>query len=224
MTYSEKRYDVKGFYESQACGIEQLKFQQYLAQCQEVEEPYKGQPRCQWYNATCAKWYCYNCMTFESKEALQFCQTCGSGIPDFYKDGSYDPECFWSIQSTLHRGTEPTVDVSDKEVNHSKIFNDLKNNMPKDGEAKAKLVSAVQVACKRYVPISAREIGKYVYWEGNSSMGSDRSMMMPDSDDDLNKPIDSLMSNDEGQISRRPTTLMIALYCFQKDKRGEEPL
>jgi hypothetical protein len=94
ITYSQVVYDARRLCESPARGIEQLKFQQYLAHCQEVEATYNSELRYQRVNAACANYYCYLYMTFEKGEALHICQTCGSGRPNFYKDGSYDPDCF----------------------------------------------------------------------------------------------------------------------------------
>jgi hypothetical protein len=52
-------------------------------------------------------------------------------------------------------------------------------------------------------------------------MGSYWSMMTPDSDNDLYNQRVWLMTDDEGHITGKPTTPMLDLCHFQKDKRGQ---
>ena len=97
LSYSQIHFDDEELSESPASGIEQLNFQRYIMECRKMEEGYKRQLLNQWGSPDCAKWYCHNCMTFEKKEALSHCQTCGTLRPDFTKSGKHDPDCFWSI-------------------------------------------------------------------------------------------------------------------------------
>jgi hypothetical protein len=157
-------------------------------------------------------------MSFNKQEALDLCPTCGSGRPNFYKNGAYEPNCFWSFENTPSRRNIPNVDNEDKGINHFKTFHDMRMNKLVMGQKEAKLVSAVQVARQRYVHISDRESGKDVNCDDNSSMASYWSIETPDQDTDTFPPDDRMLTNDDHPNMRQPTPAMIALNCFHKGK------
>jgi hypothetical protein len=82
-------------------------------------------------------------MTFVRQEALDLCQTCGSGRPDFYRSGAYDPYYFWSIHTTPSKHKMLHVDKVEEKIN---IFHNIRMNKHAMGQKEAKLVSAVQTA------------------------------------------------------------------------------
>jgi hypothetical protein len=215
LSYSQIHFDTDKLSESPASGIEQLNFQQYLAECQKVEEGYKSQLLYQYGSPYCAKWYCHNCMTFEKQEALTHCQTCGMLRPDFTRYGKHDPDCFWSIKSDYPGSKTSKDDDEPKKFTHSEIVKDMIETMPDFGKERASLVSTVQTARRRYVHIADREIGKYIDDKDNSI----DSYWRPDSEDsEDDDQIDTMLMDDEIPRSHSPTRVMKELYPFRADK------
>jgi hypothetical protein len=93
-------------------------------------------------------------MTFEKKEALSHCQTCGTLRPDFTRYGKHDPDCFWSIKSDYPVSKRYKADDEPKKFTRSEIVEDLIETMPDFGEERANSVPAVQTARRRHVHIA----------------------------------------------------------------------
>jgi uncharacterized Zn finger protein len=189
-----------------------------------VEERYKRQLQYQWGSPYCAKWYCHNCMTFDKKEALHHCQTCGTIRPDFTMDGKHDRNCFWSIKSNYPESNGSNVDDEPKKFTHWEMAKDMIKNMPSIGQERANLVPAVQAARRRYVHITDREIKKEVDANDDSSIASYWTMDSVDSDDNYGEQIDSMLMDDEIPRSPKPTRAMIAFYCFEQTKHLNQQL
>jgi hypothetical protein len=92
-------------------------------------------------------------MYFKKKEALDHCQDCGSGRPNFCKSGAYDPNCLWPIANKPSRCTMAYVDKDNKERVLSEIFRDMMKCEVEMGQNEANLVAAVQNAQQSYLHI-----------------------------------------------------------------------